>query len=49
MIENDMLGHQTLETKMKRAEVLEGILVNNLSEQEIEWVLRTFLVVVYFH
>lgn len=33
-----MLGHQTLETKMKRAEVLEGILVNNLSEQEIEWV-----------
>ncbi|XP_014097124.1 uveal autoantigen with coiled-coil domains and ankyrin repeats [Bactrocera oleae] len=36
MIENDMLGHQTLETKMKRAEVLEGILVNNLSEQEIE-------------
>ncbi|XP_036317769.1 uncharacterized protein LOC118732762, partial [Rhagoletis pomonella] len=35
MIENDMLGHQTLEMKMKRAEVLEGILVNSLSEQEI--------------
>ncbi|XP_030374535.1 uncharacterized protein LOC115624085 isoform X2 [Scaptodrosophila lebanonensis] len=35
MIENDMLAHEMLETKMKCASVLKGVLVNNLSEEEI--------------
>ncbi|KAH8359707.1 hypothetical protein KR093_008424, partial [Drosophila rubida] len=35
LIENDMLGHEMLETKMKCANVLKGVLVNNLSEEEI--------------
>lgn len=34
-IERGTLGHNSLEIKMKRAEVLEGVLVNNLSEDEI--------------
>ncbi|BFF89572.1 uncharacterized protein DMAD_08305 [Drosophila madeirensis] len=35
MIVNDMLAHEMLETKMKCASVLKGVLVNNLSEEEI--------------
>ncbi|KAH8417083.1 hypothetical protein KR222_002894, partial [Zaprionus bogoriensis] len=35
LIENDMLAHEMLETKMKCATVLKGVLVNNLSEEEI--------------
>ncbi|XP_034488067.1 uncharacterized protein LOC117792159 [Drosophila innubila] len=35
LIENDMLAHEMLETKMKCANVLRGVLVNNLSEEEI--------------
>ncbi|KAH8248302.1 hypothetical protein KR038_010540 [Drosophila bunnanda] len=38
MIVNDMLAHEMLETKMKCASVLKGVLVNNLSEEEIKWV-----------
>jgi len=36
LIENDMLAHEMLETKMKCANVLRGVLVNNLSEEEIK-------------
>ncbi|KAH8340750.1 cingulin-like protein 1 [Drosophila kikkawai] len=35
MIVKDMLSHEMLETKMKCASVLKGVLVNNLSEEEI--------------
>ncbi|EDV48118.1 uncharacterized protein LOC6553199 [Drosophila erecta] len=35
MIVNDMLAHEMLETKMKCASVLKGVLINNLSEEEI--------------
>ncbi|EDW59505.1 uncharacterized protein [Drosophila virilis] len=35
IIECDMLAHEMLETKMKCANVLKGVLVNNLSEEEI--------------
>lgn len=38
MIVNDMLAHEMLETKMKCASVLKGVLVNNLSEEEIKCV-----------
>ncbi|XP_017849560.1 uncharacterized protein LOC108604547 isoform X1 [Drosophila busckii] len=40
LIENDMLGHEMLETKMKCATVLKGVLVNNLSEEEINRIER---------
>jgi len=36
MIVNDMLAHEMLETKMKCASVLKGVLINNLSEEEIK-------------
>ncbi|XP_017874690.1 PREDICTED: uncharacterized protein LOC108621717 [Drosophila arizonae] len=35
IIECDMLAHEMLETKMKCANVLKGVLMNNLSEEEI--------------
>ncbi|EDV93398.1 uncharacterized protein LOC6564419 [Drosophila grimshawi] len=34
-IESDMMAHEMLEDKMKSANVLKGVLVNNLSEEEI--------------
>lgn len=40
LIENDMLAHEMLETKMKCANVLRGVLVNNLSEEEIKWAIK---------
>lgn len=36
IIECDMLAHEMLETKMKCANVLKGVLMNNLSEEEIK-------------
>ncbi|KAH8278652.1 hypothetical protein KR018_006622 [Drosophila ironensis] len=35
MIVNDMLAHEMLETKMKCASVLKGVLINNISEEEL--------------
>nr|AAX33647.1 Dbuz\CG14609a-PA [Drosophila buzzatii] len=35
IIECDMLAHEMLETKMKCSNVLKGVLMNNLSEEEI--------------
>lgn len=36
LIESDMLAHEVLEVKMKCTTVLKGVLVNNLSEEEIK-------------
>lgn len=36
LIESEMMSHEMLEAKMKCATVLKGVLVNNLSEEEIK-------------
>lgn len=36
IIECDMMAHEVLESKMKCANVLKGVLMNNLSEEEIK-------------
>lgn len=36
LIESEMMSHEMLEAKMKCANVLKGVLVNNLSEEEIK-------------
>jgi len=47
MIVNDMLAHEMLETKMKCASVLKGVLVNNLSEEEIKWVINYQCIIIF--